>query len=49
MCSSSVSHRPPGEKHWHGATATAAVTHIAIQERLDGKVGCAHETEYKAR
>ncbi len=28
---------PPGEKHWHGATATTAVTHIAIQESLDGK------------
>jgi quercetin dioxygenase-like cupin family protein len=28
---------PPGEKHWHGATATAAMTHIAIQEALDGK------------
>jgi quercetin dioxygenase-like cupin family protein len=28
---------PPGEKHWHGATATAAITHIAVQERLDGK------------
>jgi quercetin dioxygenase-like cupin family protein len=28
---------PPGEKHWHGATATTAVTHIAIQEQLDGK------------
>lgn len=27
----------PGEKHWHGATATTAVRHIAIQERLDGK------------
>lgn len=27
----------PNERHWHGATATAAVTHIAIQERLDGK------------
>jgi quercetin dioxygenase-like cupin family protein len=27
----------PGEKHWHGATATTAVTHIAIQEALDGK------------
>ena len=27
----------PGEKHWHGATATAAMTHIAIQEQLDGK------------
>jgi quercetin dioxygenase-like cupin family protein len=28
----------PGEKHWHGATATAAMTHIAIQEQLNGKV-----------
>jgi quercetin dioxygenase-like cupin family protein len=28
---------PPGEKHWHGATSTTAMTHIAIQERLDGK------------
>ncbi len=28
---------PPGEKHWHGATATTAVTHTAIQEQLDGK------------
>src|SRR5262252_8110843 len=28
---------PPGEKHWHGATATTALTHIAIQERLGGK------------
>ena len=28
---------PPGEKHWHGATATNAMTHIAIQEQLDGK------------
>ena len=27
----------PGEKHWHGATATTALTHIAIQERLDGR------------
>jgi quercetin dioxygenase-like cupin family protein len=26
-----------GEKHWHGATSTTAMTHIAIQERLDGK------------
>ena len=29
---------PPGEKHWHGATATTAMTHIAIQEQLNGKV-----------
>jgi quercetin dioxygenase-like cupin family protein len=28
---------PPDEKHWHGATATTAMTHIAIQEQLDGK------------
>jgi quercetin dioxygenase-like cupin family protein len=27
---------PPGEKHWHGATPTAAMTHIAIQETLNG-------------
>jgi len=27
----------PGEKHWHGASATTAMTHIAIQESLDGK------------
>ena len=27
----------PGEKHWHGATATTAVTHIAVQEKLNGK------------
>jgi quercetin dioxygenase-like cupin family protein len=26
----------PGEKHWHGATETTAMTHIAIQEALDG-------------
>lgn len=28
---------PPGVKHWHGATPTAAMSHIAIQESLDGK------------
>jgi quercetin dioxygenase-like cupin family protein len=27
----------PDEKHWHGATSTTAMTHIAIAERLDGK------------
>lgn len=27
----------PGEKHWHGAAPTTAMTHIAIVERLDGK------------
>jgi quercetin dioxygenase-like cupin family protein len=29
---------PPGHKHWHGATPTTAMTHIAIQEAKDGKV-----------
>lgn len=29
---------PPGQKHWHGATPTTAMTHIAIQEALDGKI-----------
>ena len=28
---------PPGEKHWHGASPTTAMVHIAIQEQLDGK------------
>ena len=28
----------PNEKHWHGAAPTTAMTHIAIQEALDGKV-----------
>jgi quercetin dioxygenase-like cupin family protein len=28
---------PPNEKHWHGASPTVAMTHIAIQEALDGK------------
>src|SRR4051794_4140689 len=28
---------PPGEKHWHGAAPTTAMTHIAMQEKLDGK------------
>ena len=28
----------PGERHWHGATPTTAMTHIAIQEAVDGKV-----------
>ena len=29
---------PPGVKHWHGATPTSAMTHIPIQEALNGKV-----------
>jgi quercetin dioxygenase-like cupin family protein len=28
---------PPGKKHWHGATLTTAMTHIAIVEKLNGK------------
>lgn len=28
---------PPGHKHWHGASATVAMTHVAITEALDGK------------
>jgi quercetin dioxygenase-like cupin family protein len=28
----------PGERHWHGASPTTAMTHIATQEHLDGKV-----------
>jgi len=44
---------PPGEKHWHGATLTTAVTHIAIQERLDAKtvdwLEQVSEEQYQAR
>jgi quercetin dioxygenase-like cupin family protein len=29
---------PPGVKHWHGGTATNGMSHIAIQEAVDGKV-----------
>jgi quercetin dioxygenase-like cupin family protein len=29
---------PPGEKHWHGATSSTGMTHIAIQEKLNSKV-----------
>ena len=28
---------PPGEKHWHGASPLVAMTHLAIQEKLEGK------------
>ena len=28
---------PPGHRHWHGATSTTGMTHIAIQEALDGR------------
>ena len=37
VCSGDMVWIPPGEKHWHGATATTAMTHVAIAEALDGK------------
>lgn len=41
----------PGEKHWHGATSATGMTHIAIQEKLDGKVveWMEHVTEQQYR
>jgi hypothetical protein len=43
----------PGVKHWHGATPTTAMTHIAIQEQLNGKVvdwmEKVSEEQYRAR
>jgi quercetin dioxygenase-like cupin family protein len=38
ICSGDVVWFPPGEKHWHGASPTTAMTHIAIQEALEGKM-----------
>jgi quercetin dioxygenase-like cupin family protein len=42
----------PGEKHWHGGAPTTAVTHVAIQEQLDGKTADwmeqVNEDEYKS-
>ena len=44
---------PPGEKHWHGASPTTPMTHIAIQERLDGRtvdwMEHVSDEQYKAR
>ena len=37
ICPGDVVSFAPGEKHWHGAAPTTAMTHIAIQEALDGK------------
>ncbi|MDK4736515.1 cupin domain-containing protein [Rhizobium sp. CNPSo 3490] len=41
----------PGERHWHGAAPTTAMTHIAIQEQLEGKVvdwmGHVTDSEYR--
>jgi quercetin dioxygenase-like cupin family protein len=43
---------PPGEKHWHGATPTTAMTHIANQEQLDGEtvdwMGKVRDEQYQA-
>jgi quercetin dioxygenase-like cupin family protein len=41
----------PGEKHWHGATPTTAMTHIAIQEALNGSlvIWMEHVTEQQYR
>lgn len=36
ICPGDVVWLQPGEKHWHGASPTTAMTHIAIQEALDG-------------
>jgi quercetin dioxygenase-like cupin family protein len=33
-----VIHCPPNHRHWHGATPTTSMTHVAIQEALDGKM-----------
>ncbi|PDS77364.1 cupin domain-containing protein [Rhizobium sp. L43] len=38
ICAGDVVRFEPGELHWHGAAPTTAMTHIAIQEQLDGKV-----------
>jgi len=38
ICPGDVVWFPPGEKHWHGASPTTAMTHVAIQENLDGNV-----------
>ncbi len=43
---------PPGEKHWHGATTTTGMSHIALHEALDGKtvdwLEQVNEAQYKA-
>lgn len=36
ICPGDVVWFPPGEKHWHGAAPTTAMSHIAVQEQLDG-------------
>ena len=43
----------PGEKHWHGTAATTAMSHIAIQERVDGQamtwLEAASDDQYRGR
>jgi quercetin dioxygenase-like cupin family protein len=39
----------PGEKHWHGAAQTTAMTHVAIQEAHEGSVGTWHEQVSEAQ
>ncbi len=38
ICPGDVIWTPPGEKHWHGAKSGTSLTHIAIQEALNGRV-----------
>lgn len=38
ICPGDVVWFDPGERHWHGASATTAMTHIAVQEKRDGKM-----------
>jgi quercetin dioxygenase-like cupin family protein len=37
ICAGDVVWCPPGHKHWHGATPTTSMTHIAVQEALNGE------------
>jgi quercetin dioxygenase-like cupin family protein len=37
MCAGDTVYVPPGVRHWHGATETTSVTHIAVSEKVDGK------------
>ncbi|WP_297374289.1 cupin domain-containing protein [Acidiferrobacter sp.] len=43
---------PPGHKHWHGATSDTAMTHIALQEAVDGRMvdwlECVPDDQYLA-
>ncbi|WP_298136474.1 cupin domain-containing protein [Acidiferrobacter sp.] len=38
ICAGDVIWCPPGHKHWHGATSETAMSHIALQEALDGRM-----------